>query len=178
MAFRNVTIVIAVTALCVSSALFYLGTGQTPQWWALWLALLSVLLAAARLPAIAAFGVAAVAFFLGSLNMLDYTRTILALPDGPHFIGPETFAVLTFMGLPALMFGVAVLVFRCCVRRGALWQAALGFAALWTAYEYLTATLSPHGTFGNLAYTQMASLPTVQIASMTGIWGVSFSCSS
>ena len=40
--------------------------------------------------------------------------------------------------------------------------------------EYLTAIASPHSTFGNLAYTQMNCLPVIQIASVTGIWGISF----
>ena len=34
--------------------------------------------------------------------------------------------------------------------------------------------MSPHGTFGNLSYTQMDCLPVIQIASITGIWGISF----
>src|SRR5947208_8770057 len=33
---------------------------------------------------------------------------------------------------------------------------------------------SPHRTWGNLAYTQMNCLPVIQIAAITGIWGISF----
>ena len=33
---------------------------------------------------------------------------------------------------------------------------------------------SPHSTWGNLAYTQMNCLPVIQIACVTGIWGISF----
>src|SRR4029077_12800792 len=44
----------------------------------------------------------------------------------------------------------------------------------WVAYEYLTAIASPHSTWGNLAYTQMNCLPIIQIASITGLWGISF----
>src|SRR5262249_14053414 len=33
---------------------------------------------------------------------------------------------------------------------------------------------SPHGTWGNLAYTQMDCLPLIQIAAITGIWGITF----
>src|SRR5262249_19218591 len=40
--------------------------------------------------------------------------------------------------------------------------------------EYVTAILSPHATYGNLAYTQMDCLSLIQIASVTGIWGISF----
>jgi apolipoprotein N-acyltransferase len=34
--------------------------------------------------------------------------------------------------------------------------------------------LSVHGTFGNISYSQMNFLPILQIASITGIWGISF----
>ena len=40
--------------------------------------------------------------------------------------------------------------------------------------ELLFARVSPHGTAGSLAYSQMDALPVVQIASVTGLWGVSF----
>jgi apolipoprotein N-acyltransferase len=50
----------------------------------------------------------------------------------------------------------------------------LVFPVYWVTYEYLTEIGSPHSTFGNLAYTQMNCLPIIQIASITGIWGISF----
>jgi apolipoprotein N-acyltransferase len=37
-----------------------------------------------------------------------------------------------------------------------------------------SAGLSPHGTFGCLAYSQTDVLPVVQLASVTGMWGISF----
>jgi len=45
---------------------------------------------------------------------------------------------------------------------------------LWVAIEYVNAQLSPHGTFGSISYTQMDALPIVQVASLAGIWGISF----
>src|SRR5262249_3623682 len=41
-------------------------------------------------------------------------------------------------------------------------------------WEYLNAIASRHGTWGNLAYTQMDFLPLIQIASVAGLWGISF----
>ena len=46
--------------------------------------------------------------------------------------------------------------------------------ALWVAIEYVRALTSPHGTFDNMAYTQMDMLPVLQLASVTGLWGISF----
>jgi apolipoprotein N-acyltransferase len=40
--------------------------------------------------------------------------------------------------------------------------------------DYLISVISIHGTFGNIGYSQMNWLPIVQIASVTGIWGISF----
>ncbi|MDA0564340.1 nitrilase [Streptomonospora sp. S1-112] len=59
-------------------------------------------------------------------------------------------------------------------RRGAL-AATLVFPAATVAAEFLTATLSPLGTiYGVLGGTQHGSLPLIQIASVTGVYGVSF----
>ena len=39
---------------------------------------------------------------------------------------------------------------------------------------FISETASPHSTFGNLGYSQMNFLPVLQLASITGIWGISF----
>jgi apolipoprotein N-acyltransferase len=164
---------LAAGALSLSAVLFNYGTGEHPLWWALWCGLLVLLLAAPKLPGSVAFGVSATAFFLGSLNMLRYTRNILSLPQD-QLIGGASLAIVVFMVTPALWFGTAILFFRVCVRRGAPWQGAFAFAFAWTSFEYLMSIWSPHGTFGDLAYTQMEDLPLLQIASVTGIWGIDF----
>ena len=58
--------------------------------------------------------------------------------------------------------------------RGGKPAAALGFSVFWVSFEYLAAMTSIHGTYGNLAYGQMYFLPILQIAVLTGIWGISF----
>ena len=44
--------------------------------------------------------------------------------------------------------------------------------ATWVSFEYLFNVLSVHGTSGNLAYSQLAFLPFLQLASLTGPWGM------
>ncbi len=44
----------------------------------------------------------------------------------------------------------------------------------WTALEYVVSHLSPHGTFGSIAYTQMDCLPVVQVAALLGASGITF----
>ncbi|HEU0282874.1 MAG TPA: hypothetical protein VFQ99_03755, partial [Gallionella sp.] len=50
----------------------------------------------------------------------------------------------------------------------------LVFPIAWIALEFLTARLSPFGSWGALGYTQHGNLPLMQLASVTGIWGIGF----
>ena len=55
---------------------------------------------------------------------------------------------------------------------GFVWLAALAFPVTITAAEYLV-SLS-QGTFGNTGYTQLKNLPILQLAALSGLWGISF----
>ncbi len=161
--FRQISI--AVAAFFFSSAGFYLGTGLQPIWWVTWLAPLPVLLAASRLSSRATFAVTFLAFIIGELNMWHYMRNLIRIP----------LPVCLFIVIPpALIFAFAVLLFRGLLRRRAIWLAALSLPVLWVVWEYALSVFSPHSSFGSLAYTQMNFLPIVQLASATGIWGISF----
>ena len=149
----------------VSAMLAYFGTGLHPIWWALWLAPIPVLAISPRLCGGAAFLVAAFAWVIGEMNQWNYVRHQMELP-------PQI-TILYFV-VPAVVFGLGVLFVRGFVRRGSLFLASLALPVYWVAYEYLTAIASPHSTWGNLAYTQMNCLPVIQIAAVTGIWGISF----
>ncbi|HTW46371.1 MAG TPA: nitrilase-related carbon-nitrogen hydrolase [Acidobacteriaceae bacterium] len=150
-------------ATAAAAAAWYFGTGLHPAWFLLWLAPLPVLLVAPRLRAWPAFGAGFLAAALGGLNEWSYLREVTPLPV----------TLLAILG-PALCFGWFVVVHRGLVLRGRLLRAAFSLPILWTAYEFLAEFLSPHSTFGNLAYTQMNCLPILQIVSITGIWAVSF----
>jgi apolipoprotein N-acyltransferase len=50
----------------------------------------------------------------------------------------------------------------------------LVFPTATTAIEFLATVGNPFGTAGSTAYSQYASLPLVQLVSLTGIWGVTF----
>jgi apolipoprotein N-acyltransferase len=153
----------AAPCLAFSAALFFLGTGLAPAWPLTWLAAIPVLWVAPRLSASRAFFVALAAYAIGGLNEWSYSRTVL-----------PTWVVASILLLASAIFGVTVLLFRMSASRGKLWQAALIAPAFWVTVEYLISILSVHGTFGNLSYSQMDFLPILQIASVTGIWGISF----
>ena len=48
------------------------------------------------------------------------------------------------------------------------------FPAAWVTLEFISARSSPFGTWGSVAYTQHDNLPLMQLASVTGIWGITF----
>jgi apolipoprotein N-acyltransferase len=153
-------------ALSLASALaFYFGTGLHPIWWLTWLAPFPILWLVPRLPLWQAFAASLLVSFVGWLNFWPYLHRVLGVPSP---------VVLLTLFLPAVIVALAVLLFRWLVRRGAPLQAALAFPAFWVCTEFLNATTSVHSTSGNLAYSQMNFLPVLQIASVTGIWGISF----
>ena len=48
------------------------------------------------------------------------------------------------------------------------------FPAVWTSLEYLNGLGSPHGSFGSFAYASVVFPASVQIASLLGLYAVSF----
>jgi apolipoprotein N-acyltransferase len=122
------------SAVVATSAMLFWGTGLHPIWWLTWFAPLPVLLVSPRLGGWRAFWVTALSWFLGSLNMWHYMLTnFVSLP-----------LVLIFSIMPACLFGVAVLLFRRFVLRGALGKAALVFPTFWVTLEYRSAGNSAH----------------------------------
>jgi len=72
------------------------------------------------------------------------------------------------------VLAIAALMMRSLVRRGRVWSALVVLPALWVAVEWLRYRTTPHGTAGSLAYTQLKFLPFLQLASITGPWGMTF----
>ena len=162
---RSRTFLLAIAAGAATSVLCYFGTGLRPMWPLLWLAPVPVLAIAPRLSRSGAFALALLSWFLGELNLWKYLAYGLGLP--------WPLIVISF-AISAVIFALAVLLVRTFLWRGWLFLAALALPLFWVTCEYVSASVSPHSTYGNLAYTQMENLPLIQIASLTGIWGISF----
>jgi apolipoprotein N-acyltransferase len=155
----------AMLAVAGTAALVWLGTGLHPWWPAVWLAPLPVLVYAASAAWWRAAIAAAVAWFAGLLSFWHYLHDVLRIPGG---------FVAQFYGAETLAFTLGVLLYRALIRRGAYGWAVLAFPAVRVAFEYLLAIGGPHGTAGSLAYTQVELLPVLQLASVTGPWGITF----
>jgi apolipoprotein N-acyltransferase len=154
----------ALSALVSTAVLVWFGNGLDPLWPLLWFAPLPVLIFALRSSWPSAALVAALSWLAGCLNLWHYLRAL-----------QTPFSVwLGIFSMSALVFAAAVLLFRALALRGALWSALLAFPAAWVSFEYARNLATPHGTAGSIAYSQLDFLPLLQIASITGPWGISF----
>ena len=157
---------LATIAVLSTAALLLLGNGMNPLWPFMWVAPLPVLwLAAEARSWQVAASAAALAMLLGSLTMLYYLHFVL------H--GPVTAWLIPF-SIASVLFAAGVLLFRALLQRGAVVSAVIALPALWTVCEYLNSFAPISGTAGSLAYTQLGFLPFLQLASVTGPWGMTF----
>ncbi|CQR73855.1 Apolipoprotein N-acyltransferase [Sporomusa ovata DSM 2662] len=143
----------------LSAILFFYSTGFYDYWLLTWLAPLPICLYALKTSAQKAALASFLAYVFGAMNQLGY------LPL-PLFAGTTT--------LNAAAFAAAVLLFRAMVQSNHHNTAAFTFASGWTSYEFIRSFISSFGTFESLAYTQVLNLPVIQIAYLTGIWGITF----
>ncbi len=134
------------------------------MWPLLWFAPLPVLLFALHSNWRSSALVATLAWLLGCFNMWHYLR----------LVGVPVVAWFSIFGTVAVIFAAAVLAFRALVHRGAPWSALLAVPAIWVSLEYIRNLTTPHGTAGSLAYSQLHFLAFLQLASITGPWGMSF----
>jgi apolipoprotein N-acyltransferase len=152
-------------AAALSAALLWHGTGLAPVWWLTWLAPLPVLAFGLRASVPAASAAAFAAWAGGGLNLWSYYRTTIGVPLP---------VVVVALAVPAAAFTAVVALTCALARKGRPLAATLALPAAWTAFEHLLSHVSPHGTFGSLAYTQMDCLPVVQVAAVLGISGITF----
>jgi apolipoprotein N-acyltransferase len=145
--------------------LAWFGTGLFPLWPLLWFAPLPVLLLSLRSSQSRTALTAFLAWAAGDLNMWRYFSSALRMPLAVR---------VEVAVIPAVVFTLAVLLFRAMCRRGAWWTALLAFPAVWVSFEYIFNLTSPHGTAVSLSYSQLNFLPVLQLASVTGPWGISF----
>ncbi len=153
--------ILALAATLLSGAAVYFGAGLHPHWWLMWVAALPILLVAPRLSWSWTLLVAFAASALGALSLWNYLRQLFPLP-----------VIVAYLFVPGAAFALAVLLFRDFFRRGQVWLAVLAFPSLIVAYEYISE--SALGTYGNVAYTQLNNLPVLQLAALTGMWGIGF----
>jgi apolipoprotein N-acyltransferase len=155
----------AILAIIASATMFYFGNGLDPWWPLMWFFPLPLLLFALRSRWWVAALTTVAAMMLGNLNLWNYLVSRLGLP---------VFAWLEIFLAASVVLAAAVLLFRALVLRGAVWSGLLALPALWVTCEYVRNLTTPHGTAGSFAYSQLKFLAFLQLASVTGPWGMSF----
>lgn len=92
----------------------------------------------------------------------------------PAYLGTLPLPVLLIgIIVPALFFALAVLASRFVMRRLSPLLGVITFAALWTAFDYLS-SLGPNGAASSPAYSQVEMPWMIQSASVFGLWAVTF----
>lgn len=74
----------------------------------------------------------------------------------------------------ALMLWAALFADRVLKSRLSPLESCLVFPLAWTAIEYGRSFIESSGSHGSLAYSQYGALPIMQVASVAGLWGITF----
>jgi apolipoprotein N-acyltransferase len=145
-------------AVLLSGTMWFLSNGINHVWPLAWLAPLPLLIVLPELRVIPAAFVGFTASAIGAFSWL--------VAYGPLSVA--------FVFMAAVPYTVVALLWRAIARRARPAIAAIAYPALVVTGEFLLSRVSPHGTLGNLAYSQ-GNVPVVlQVVSVTGLWGVSF----
>ena len=156
---------LGLAATATMAVLLFFGTGLDPLWPLAWFAPLPLLLLANGASWWGAALAAGFGAMLGFLNLWPEFHGALHAP----------LPILAQIYLSeGVAYALAVSLYRALLQRGAHWMALLAFPATIVSFEYFLNVASPHGTAGSLAYSQLHFLPFLQLASLTGPWGMSF----
>lgn len=155
----------AIICALVSGAAFYFSAGLGDAWPAAWVAAAPLLWLAYGDESwwqVAAASFAAYA--IGQLNLLEaYAQYI-----------PLALLLGLFVFTPAAVFTAAILFSRFAERRLPPLLAVFAFPALWTSLSYINSLISPNGSFGSPAYSQIGAPFLTQSASFFGLWSITF----
>ena len=148
--------------LFLGAAIHLFGFGRWMTLFAAWLMPVLVLHFAHAMPALA--GMLWIWLAL-ALAMAVSLRGVVPIPGVAYLALPVFFGL--FAALPFLVDRLAAPLVP------GFW-ATLVFPAAWAAIEFLESRATPYGTWGATGYTQHGVLPLMQLASVTGVWGIGF----
>lgn len=149
------------SVLC--GALLAMSYAMHPIWWAAWLAPAPVIVATLRAPVAHRRGLTLLSGLIGGASSFSYHLTV-----------GGWFAALLILVLVALAWSSAARLTTTFVERQRFFPAVLAVPVTWAAIDTLLIHVSPHGSAGSIAYSQMNALPVIQIASIGGISAITF----
>ena len=156
--------IIIVTAIIVSGFCWYLSCGLSGDyWWLLWIAPVPVMIISFNTKGTITFMISFIAYLIGKLSWFSYLVTVAT-------VVPAIIFILAF----SLVFALIMIITRRTVINTNSWLAVFALPVFFTTFEFLFIIFSHDGTAGSIAYSQANFLPLIQIASVTGILGITF----
>jgi len=156
---RRITLLIL---LLLGGTIFFFSNGLYANIIAVWIAPIILLRFARQSPPLRGFIAIAITTGVASFFM---NRGVIPMPFGPY---------LGFVLILGLFIGMTYLTDRLISPRLPRFWASLVFPAVTVTSLFMSASISPFGTWGNDAYFQIGFWPITQLASVTGIWGICF----
>lgn len=161
---------IAILCALLSGAMLYASQGAADLWFLAWLAPAPLLwLAYGDTPNRRLVLAALAAFLIGQSFYVFFTIVFRIVP--PVIAIP---LIITLFLMQAILFPVAIGFARYVWRRAPPLVALVAFPACWTAFEYAISLVSPHGSFGSWANSQISAPVLIQSASLFGMYAVTF----
>jgi apolipoprotein N-acyltransferase len=148
----------------LSGVCFYIGFSLNGNFgWLIWIAPIPILYISLTVKPGQAFVTAFLAYLIGRMSWFSYLKSVM----------PVVPAILLTILLP-LIFALIILATRKIILKSQHWFSVFAYPVLFTAFEYIVFIFSRDGTAASIGYTQSNYLFLIQIASLTGLLGVSF----
>src|SRR4029077_13738854 len=148
----------------LSGICFYLGFSLNGNFgWLIWIAPIPILYISLIVKPGQAFVTASIAYLIGRMSWFSYLKSVM----------PVVPAILFTIVLP-FIFALIILAARKIILKSKHWFSVFAYPVLFTAFEYIVSIFSRDGTAASIGYTQSNYLFLIQIASLTGILGISF----
>lgn len=153
-----------IVTVLLSGGAYFCATIYPHAWILMWFMPLPICLYALKKTWVAAFITGFLVFLIGNAaEPFVYWHTAL----------PITVFLYSIV-LNAFVYALLLLLFRFIALRSKHWTSSFVLAGGWVVYDFFTALYSGGATYSNIAYTQLLNLPVLQLASITGIWGITF----
>jgi len=156
--------VFVIAGIIFSGLCWYFSNGLNGSYWyLLWLAPIPLFVISLHSTGKKTLIVAFFAYLIGRLSWVTYLITVATVIP----------AIIFTLALP-LIFALIIMLTRKTVIKLNSWYSIFAFPVFFTSFEFLMMRFSPDGTAASIAYSQSNFLPVIQIASVTGIFGITF----